>query len=438
MSSGELDRPIDDAEGVSGTGVRASGLRWSWALLVFFSAVPLAFIDLSGTVLALESAVSVNALGGVIKQIAGVASMRYVAYGAALIVGSFSLRWLEDFRSGIAAWLCGYSVWAAVSVLWSVSPVLGMVKAVALFSAIIVVLALQARRNGSEIVVRTTIRVAAVVMLSAIAVAVIFPEYGLDPYWNWHPRLGGQFVPPNDLGEYVGILLLLVLYWPTGWRGYSRAMVGGLCIGVMVATQSRTSLAAAAVSIVLIEWIRANVAVRAIAVMAAAAVLLGVVVLNVNVFDYAGYFGRGTATELYNTIADRVDLWAYGIRQGADSMLLGRGFAVGSRIILGNTFAWRPFHAHNGVVEVFLNLGLVGVTLMAGIVGSVFFALVRLIRMGGAEAGRGFTGLSLLTFLLVLGFAERSFAGELSIASVGLLVAVAIALGASKRAVGRR
>lgn len=406
-------------------------LVWAWALIVFFSSIPLKFLDLSPLVRSGEQAVGVKLLGPVIAEFSSVASVRYLAYGAALIVGVLCLHWLDARRPRIFAWLWAYSAVALVSVIWSVSPVLGAVKGIALLAAVVVLIALQAKPDGSELVVATTRRVATAVVLAAIAIAAFFPDYGWDPYYRWYPRLGGEFVYANDLAQYAGILFLLARYWPAGGRCYSRVVACGLSLAVLLATQSRTSIGALAASVALIEGVRTNTAVRALAVTLVALAVLGVVVLDVDLWQYMGVFGRGGSGELTHTWAERMDLWVYGLEEGSKSLLLGHGFAVGSRVLMGDAFAWRPFHAHSAFLETFMELGLLGVALLAGLVIAAMASLLRMARTAAAESLRGLTGIGLLTFLLFSGLTDRGFGGELSISLVGLLVVVAIAASRS-------
>jgi hypothetical protein len=56
------------------------------------------------------------------------------------------------------------------------------------------------------------------VLLSAILVAVVSSEFGVMGPVGRYARLGGEYVYPNTLGQYAGMLLVLVWCCPTGWR----------------------------------------------------------------------------------------------------------------------------------------------------------------------------------------------------------------------------
>jgi O-antigen ligase len=400
--------------------------------VALLSATQLPFLDLREVLGAVGSATGMQGIQGLLDQVAGVASVRYVVYALALVIGLRLGHAVGRPRSAVTVLLFGYCLWAMVSSLWASRPLLVGMKALALLGVALLAVALCRRPGGSEEVIALTIGAYIALAVLTVTVAIMLPEYGLDPHEGWYPRLGGQLLHANELGEALGILVLLLLSWPLAWgRSLRMALVVGVAMALL-ATQSRTSIVATIAGIAVITFVRAHVGGRALCVLLACVAAVVGLVLDVDPGWVASHAGRGSAEDVYDTIVQRIELWQFGIREGARALLLGNGFGVGSRGTLVEAFAWRPAHAHNALVEVFLNLGLVGVMLMLGLLVCSGIAVLRRIRAGGVAALEGRTLLGVLTFLLVLGFAERGIAGELSSATVGLVVVVAV-LGAPPR-----
>jgi O-antigen ligase len=396
-------------------------------MLVFFAAMPWTFLDLGWIVYTVESVVDINVFSALLGAVVSVASVRYLAFGVAFVIGLWGTRWRPEGWSAVWLGLLVYSLWAAVSVLWSVSPVLGAVKAFCLIGSVLVARALVSRAGGLARLVRCTIGAGIVVIGAAIVVAIVVPGYGLDPYGDWYPRLGGQLIHPNELAECVGVIMILALGWPGGWQPRTRWGAAALCAAVVLATQSRTTMLALVAAGGVWLLIRTGPAIRALTVGLGALAILVIGVSGLDVQGMLGYLGRGSSAEIGDTIIQRVELWEYGLQQSFGSLLIGQGFAVGSRTVLGPAFWWHPFHAHNLALEILLNLGVVGVLLAGLTVVLTVRSLVRLVRCGGDWSRRGAVGLTLLTFIIALGATERSFGGELSSAVMGFVLTIAIA-----------
>jgi exopolysaccharide production protein ExoQ len=70
------------------------------------------------------------------------------------------------------------------------------------------------------------------------------------------------------------------------------------------------------------------------------------------------------------TLTDRTDVWALLLRLSSNPVF-GTGFEsfwLGPRLrTIWSVYAWRPSEAHNGYLEIFLNLGWLGVVMLSGI-----------------------------------------------------------------------
>jgi O-antigen ligase len=102
-------------------------------------------------------------------------------------------------------------------------------------------------------------------------------------------------------------------------------------------------------------------------------------------------FGHGVLQTMGRdpTLTGRTEVWNVALRYAGDP-LLGTGFEsfwLGERLEkIWNIYWWHPNEAHNGYLEVFLNLGLMGIVLLATLVGAGYRNVIRALRRD-PEAG---------------------------------------------------
>jgi O-antigen ligase len=109
------------------------------------------------------------------------------------------------------------------------------------------------------------------------------------------------------------------------------------------------------------------------------------------------------------TLTGRTELWGF-ISDLVQDPLLGSGFEsfwLGDRLAyLAQIYWWRPNEAHNGYFEVYLNLGWIGVTLLAVVIVTGYRKIV-----GGLYRDADGAGLRAAFFVatLVYGLTEAAF-----------------------------
>jgi O-antigen ligase len=418
-------------------GRQLRGLTVIWGLIVFCAGVPLTFLDISALIHRTEHTLGVNVLSSVLGELVRVSSVRYLVFGLGLVVGMVAMRRYGILAEAVGSWMVPYTVWASMSVAWSGNATLATVKVISLWSAIVVTAALRLRAGKSTAVVVTFMWAATMVLLSAVLVALVSPEFGIMGALDRYARLGGEYIYPNTLGQYAGMLFVLLWYWPTAWRPWVLVTLRITSLLVLLLTQSRTSLAATLAALIIVKLLTVHVAMRLGAIALLALVSLGLVVGDVELGGTLGWFGRGSADEAFDMAIMRMDVWRDALERGAERPLVGHGFATGSRLLLSSQrtrsgYEWQPLHTHNAFVETYLNLGAVGVVLLILMVGSVAVRLARLMRADGVVRQRATAAAGLLTFVLVVGLSESSYAGELGQAFIGLLVCAVVGADARR------
>jgi len=79
-----------------------------------------------------------------------------------------------------------------------------------------------------------------------------------------------------------------------------------------------------------------------------------------------------------DTLTGRTDIWAR-VLSMAEHPIVGGGYSsfwLGERLLtLWNEYSWHPIEAHNGYLEIYLDLGIIGLTLLAGVIVSAYASI---------------------------------------------------------------
>lgn len=329
--------------------------------------------------------------------------------------------------------------WALLSPAWSVSPTVSLRRAIALGGTVVIGLYLAQRLRPVEIF--EAVRRATLV----VAVASLLLYAAGDPRVidDVHQTLRGVVATKNTLGRVMAIGLIatatVALLEPRRWR---RCAVSA---APLVAALSLTDSAGGVV-----------LAVAGVLVVAVAALWLfdhGKSALPMMVFGALAFLALvGTAvgfsiesilalTGRDATLTGRTDIWAQSLLAARERPWFGSGYgafwALGSSdgspeaARISGRLAEPVANAHNGLLEIWLDTGLIGVGLAVLVLGHL---LVR----GVADARAGRRGPATLR-LLVLALVIVSTAAESGLLQENspLTILVAAAAGTLVRA-GRR
>jgi len=271
--------------------------------------------------------------------------------------------------------------WVVLSALWSLAPEITVRRA---SSAILGVLygLLLAVRYRPLTVLRMLGAALAIVMVASLAVVLGFPELGI---MGW-PHVGswqGVLFHKNALGRTS--VLALVCFWAL-WRADTPhrplwSALGLLALVLLVGSRSATAVIVALALPVTWLTIKALM-LRSLSLRAAASsigiasILTAMHVLTEYLETAAGYFGRDV------TLTGRVPLWTALMRSGMERPFLGHGFGSywydGRGVSqTGLVMSWDAPHAHNGFIDLWLAIGLVGLVMATILLLGVIVRLMR-------------------------------------------------------------
>jgi exopolysaccharide production protein ExoQ len=269
---------------------------------------------------------------------------------------------------------------ALLSVLWSAVPGFTLRRAVALMATTAFGLYLGARYAPSQQVRLFAYALGISVVLSLIFVA-FFPRYGIESGPNegaWR----GVFIQKNTFGRYMVMAVVTLLCLPARrWGRMAKIFCIAVALVLLAGAVSAGSYVMMAASFLLIFLYRLLYLPRKALVPAGmvAAILLGLgaVLLLMN---------SGALFDVLNrtsSLTGRVPLWNALFYTGARHAWFGYGYVGFWAIENHNIWAmigWTPLKAHNGYIDLWLELGLAGLSIFVLYMITVARRCVQLVR----------------------------------------------------------
>jgi O-antigen ligase len=329
-------------------------------------------------------------------------------YGITLLL--IAVRW-EQFvqvvtRDKLLVLLVGIAVF---SVLWSAAPEVTLRRIVALVGTTMIGAYLATRYSPSELL-RLLAWALGMAALLSLVFALALPSYGIDPYDEVEAWRGIYSGGKNELGRTMAlsavVFLLLALGGPkrrwVAWAGF------GLSVGLLLLSNSQTSLFALLIVVVLLlpyaalRW-RYTLAIPCF-ILALVALEITALWLDENAQSVLRTLGRDT------TLTGRTELWPAVFEMIGQRPLVGYGYGAfwlgweGESAQVFHLSGIPAHHAHNGFLDLWLHLGLLGLLTFA--VGYLLVAHRAVTWVRLTKTPEELWPLAFLTFVLAYNFSE--------------------------------
>jgi len=270
------------------------------------------------------------------------------------------ISWLVRYRILLVILLIG----TIASVAWSIEARVSAERVVHLVGSTLIAIYI-----GFTIPLLTTLRFFAVVLgitiIASIGAALGLQELGIESYEGtrvWR----GVFTSKNDLGFWSGVGVLL--YITLSESSHAAALkvlcflMAGLCLGMLVMSQSATSLLAMLVagSLSLYLYIASRFKLGFIRMAFVAVLFIALTGLAIANIETNELVGRS------NDLTGRGEVWAQVIKLILNRPLTGVGygslwFPTDATVWIQQTyfdFTWTVYHAHNGLLQVASEVGI--------------------------------------------------------------------------------
>jgi exopolysaccharide production protein ExoQ len=314
-------------------------------------------------------------------------------------------------------WMCLFLLYCAISIAWSDFPEVSFKRYIKEIGNLLMVLVVLSERVPVE-AIRTLVKRCAYVLIPlSIALYRYFPRLGRT-YGRWSGAMAITGVTNNK--NSLGVLCAICgigLFWSllSMWRGKSttwkqtKFLIPGLTfaltVWVLMLAKSATSVGCFLVGVFIVAMTQLEAVRRNITLYALSAVcVIGVVYMTCDfVALTAGTFGRD------ETLTGRTEIW-HKTTAMVVNPLVGNGYSsfwLGGRMeTLWREYSWHPTEAHDGYLDIYLDLGVIGIGLLFSVITSAFRAVLKFIK---TDFECGVFQLAILTAAVLYNITESAF-----------------------------
>lgn len=323
-----------------------------------------------------------------------------------VLFGANRILYIKDFNLLILWLLVGMAVFSA---LWADNALISLRQSGALVGTTLLGMFI-ARRFSEQKIFKLASYTLGLLAILSIIVAVVAPSYGIHE-WGLHSgSWRGVFIHKNNLGKMMALSAIFWYLFKTYYPAYKP--IGWFFIGLSVVLVVLSKSAGAAVALTTVFLFLPTVsAIRkknpfiqfmSLILLVGTSVLLMLVAGN-----YEGFLeilGRDA------TLTGRSALWYLVWQQISEKYLLGFGYGGfwlgynGPSASIWNLLPWTPVDAHNGFLDQWLQLGIIGLSIFAV---SLIINLKRAIS-NIAHNKFGLFYLLFLTFFMLINIAEST------------------------------
>lgn len=316
-------------------------------------------------------------------------------------------------------WLTAFVVFGMLSICWSDFPFVAFKRWIKTLGHPIMALVVLTDGDPKQAVRAVMARSGYLMLTLSMLFIKYYPQYGRSfDLWSGTPTNVGIMNSKNDLG-YCCMLFGLYFFWRLLSIVRNRAFVEnrvelaivvcylgmvGWLLSMCDSATSMSCLVLGGATMIVVSW-------RVVSKR-----FLGTYVL-VGACVAAVFVGSGGYDEVVKmlgrnpNLTDRTVVWD-DVLEIADSPVLGTGFEsfwLGDRLDrLWRKWWWHPIQAHNGYIETYINLGGVGVLLLAAMLVSTFYKAKAELRR---DLDFGRLRLGVLVAVIVYNYTEATFKG---------------------------
>lgn len=335
-----------------------------------------------------------------------------------MILMTRGVKWEQIFRRNV--WLLALIVYGGISIIWSDYPFVSFKRWNRQIGHIVMILIVLTEPNPFGAIKMLLRRCAYVLIPLSIIFIKYYPELGIlyDP-WTGQQLLSGVATSKNMLG----ILCMVSGYYFISNVSIKRNRYNPsafiinivyvlMVLWLLIKVDSMTSLICLILASSIYAVLKYSFPRNSLKPLGV--IFLGGLAVGLIAFGYSGdilgrvapLVGRDT------TLTGRIGLWKELLDLGKNG-LIGTGFEsfwLGDRLtMLWTKHWWHPNEAHNGYLEMYLNLGLIGLFLLIGFLISTWIKTVNSI-VDNFDYKR--FRLGFLMAVMIYGITESAFRGS--------------------------
>lgn len=308
-------------------------------------------------------------------------------------------------------------MYAFISIFWSDFPQVALRRWIKFVGSLLMILLVVTEKDSEEAIKIINRRCVYILVPLSIIMYKYFLNIGRGyDAWTGDQLINGISYNKNGLGC-LCLTSGLILTWEIIIKNniYSKNeyrdilikyLFLGMIIFLLIKSDSMTSLVTMFIGIGIIYILRYDIIknnINGISIFVAFCLFIYFVAFNIINNMVFKFIGRDA------TLTGRTELWNVLLAMNTN-FLAGVGFEsfwLGDRLgYLLDKFQWGPNQAHNGYLEIYLNLGIIGLIIVIGFVYSIYNHSIKLIKQ---KHQFGSLMLSLVIILLLYNITEAAF-----------------------------
>ncbi|MCL4760197.1 MAG: O-antigen ligase family protein [Burkholderiales bacterium] len=340
----------------------------------------------------------------------------YAAAVATLVKRRLSVRAMLSANP----WLVAFFAYCLASVIWSDFPWTAFKRLVKVSEHVAMVMVVLTERNRAQAIDALFRRFAYVTVIVSVLFIKYYPHLGRAfDAWTGAPINRGITLDKNALGHIcviVGAFLVSTLVargrpahvtLPGTAVLFDYAVLVGIVWLISIANAKTALLCFAFAIVIVVALARTRLGAHPrllVALMGFGLLVAFALEALLDIREWAIL-----ALNRDTTLTDRTAVWADVLAMPINP-LIGTGFEsfwLGDRAdTLWRKYWWRPNQAHNGLIEIYINLGAIGVILMAGTILAGFAKALRSLPM---DPGFARLRLAFLAAILLFNYTDATF-----------------------------
>lgn len=302
------------------------------------------------------------------------------------------------------------------STLWSTAPQVTLRRAVALVGTTLFGVYLATRYKINE-QLRLLAWAFGICAILSLLVAIAIPSFGIDHTGAWR----GIFVQKNSFARIMvlsAMVFLIIALTGRRHRWFTWAMFG-LSSGLILLSTSKSALVNLVTLLVLLLFYYRSLRwqyTKSIPLWIFSIVAVGSTANLLLTSSELLLQGLGKDA----TLTGRTELWAAALQMLWKQPVLGYGYdgfwtnSLNSpAFYVWNSITWRPLHAHNGFLNVSLEIGLLGLSVFLLGYAVIVLRAIKWVRL--TKTAEGFWPLLYLTLIFMYNLTESSLLNQNSI-----------------------
>ncbi|MGB6387209.1 MAG: O-antigen ligase family protein [Terriglobales bacterium] len=343
-------------------------------------------------------------------------------YTALLLVGMIVLVQRRQEVLGIlrANWpLVVFSLYCAVSVAWSDFPDVAFKRWIKSLGDFVMVLIILTEHDRYAAIKRVLAWTGFLLIPLSVLFIKFYPDLGRGYHpWTWTPYYTGVTTNKNELGRiclilglgFVWRILMAVRSEPRAVRN-KHLLAFGVCLVMVLWLFSMAGSMTSMSCFFLASALMLATSLRVVTRRPWVVHLMVFAILSVSVSTLFLDMGSSILQTMGKdpTLTGRTDIWKLVLGMTGNP-LVGTGFEsfwLGKRLErMWSIYWWHPREAHDGYIEVFLNLGWLGIVLFGNVLVTGYRTVISAFRRN-AEEGR--LRLAYFVVAVAYNFAESAF-----------------------------